>query len=390
VAIVAMCFASIALAVDAMLPAMPQIAADLSPEAPQRVQLIIAAFLLGMGVGTLVVGPLSDAYGRKRVIAGGAVLFCLGALWSAQAQSLEALLIARVVMGLGGAAPRVVSLALLRDLYSGREMARITSFVMMVFTMVPAVAPLMGAAVLEVGSWRAIFFMLMAFSLLSSGWLMIRQPETLPMAARIPLRVGPLWASLRLVVSNRVVQRAVAVLSCVFGALFGTLTSVQQIFDQTLGMADSFPLWFMLVAVLGGTSTILNALLVVRLGMRRMVAAMLAVQLGVSSVMAAVALAGPMPEMLYLATVVFWIASVFFMVGITVGNINAIALEPMGHVAGMAASVTAAVSTVVGALLAIPIGLAFDGTPTPLALGIAGLCLVGLLITQRIERPAGA
>jgi DHA1 family bicyclomycin/chloramphenicol resistance-like MFS transporter len=386
VAILAMCFASVALAIDAMLPALPLIAAELVPQSPNRAPLIIVAYVLGMGLGTLFVGPLSDAFGRKRVIGAGAVVFCLGAVWASLATGLETLLAARVVMGLGGAAPRVVSLALLRDLYSGRQMARVTSLVMMVFTLVPAVAPLLGAAVLTVAEWRAIFLMLIGFSVLATLWLMLRQPETLPPSARRPLRIPHLWAALREVVSHPSVRGAVLVLGCIFGTLFGTLSSVQQIFDQTFGRAETFPVWFALIAVLGGTSSLVNALLVVRLGMLRMVTAMLRVQLTLSAAMAVMTLGGLLPEALLFPAVVVWIASLFFTLGVTVGNVNALALEPMGHIAGMAASVTSALATVIGALLAVPIGLAFDGTPGPLAMGCAAFCAVALWRILRFER----
>lgn len=386
VALVAMCFASVALAIDAMLPAMPLITAELSPDQPDRAPLIIATFVLGMGVGTLFVGPMSDAFGRKPVILGGMVLFCLGALWASQAQSLGALLAARVVMGLGGAAPRVVSLALLRDLYAGREMARITSFVMMVFTVVPALAPLMGSAVLAFADWRAIFLMFIAFSALAATWLMLRQPETLPPARRQPLRPAPLAAALREVLAHPSVRGAIVVLGCIFGALFGALSSVQQIFGQSFDRAESFPMWFALIAMIGGTSSLLNALLVVRLGMRRMVVQMLRAQVLLSTLMVLASLWAPWSETVHFAAVVVWIASLFFMVGITVGNVNAIALEPMGHIAGMAASVTSSIATILGALLAVPIGMAFDGTPLPLAFGCAGLCALALWRMQRLVR----
>lgn len=386
VAIIAMCFASVAVAVDGMLPAMPQIAQELSPEAPNRVPLIIMTFVLGMGIGTLFVGPLSDAFGRKRVIAAGAVVFCAAAVWAMRTQDLEMLLAARMVMGLGAAAPRVVSLAVLRDLYAGREMARMTSFVMMVFTLVPAVAPLMGSMVLAVADWRAIFLAFILFSALSNGWLMLRQPETLPPDRRIPIQRKPLMTSLRTVLANRVVRQAMAVLACIFGALFATLGSIQPIFAVTFDRADSFPLWFALIAVAGGTSSLINAMLVVRLGMRRMVSAMLVVQVGLSSLMAVLSLGGLWPDAVHFAAVVVWLASMFFMIGITVGNVNAIALEPMGRMAGMAASVTSAISTVGGALLAVPIALAFDGTPGPLAAGSALMCAVALAIMMRMDR----
>jgi DHA1 family bicyclomycin/chloramphenicol resistance-like MFS transporter len=181
-------FATVAFSIDAMLPALPEIAAELTPEDANRAQLILTSFVLGMGIGTLVAGPLSDALGRKRVILMGAALYLLGAGLALIAPSLEMILLARVIQGIGAAGPRVVSLAMIRDLYSGRAMAQIVSYAMLIFTLFPAVAPLIGAAIIAGFGWRAIFVAFLIFSLVSVGWLTLRQPETLAPEARRPLR----------------------------------------------------------------------------------------------------------------------------------------------------------------------------------------------------------
>jgi len=157
IAMIAMLFATIAFSIDSMLPALPTIAAELTPLAPNNAQLILTSFVLGMGFGTFVAGPLSDSYGRRRIIVAGAVLYCAGAIAAYFASSLETVLLARVVQGLGAAGPRVVSLALVRDLYKGRDMARVVSFAMMIFTLVPAVAPLAASGVIALYGWRSIF-----------------------------------------------------------------------------------------------------------------------------------------------------------------------------------------------------------------------------------------
>ena len=157
IALIAMMFATIAFSTDAMLPALPQIAADLAPDTPERVPLILTSFILGLGLGTFVTGPLSDAFGRKNVVYGGAALYILGTLVAWASQSLEIMLAARVVQGLGAAGPRVVSLAIIRDLFAGRQMAKIMSFVMMIFVIVPALAPALGAVIIGFTDWRGIF-----------------------------------------------------------------------------------------------------------------------------------------------------------------------------------------------------------------------------------------
>ncbi|HMO08300.1 MAG TPA: MFS transporter [Paracoccaceae bacterium] len=386
VAMIAMLIATIAFSIDAMLPALPEIAAELTPASPNRAQLIITSFVLGIGLGTLVAGPLSDSFGRRRVIVAGSVLYCLGAAAAWAAPTLDTVLAARIVKGLGAAAPRVVSLALVRDIHSGRQMARVVSFAMMVFTLVPAAAPLLGSVIIAAAGWRAIFAAFIGFSILSVLWLTVRQPETLPPEARRPLGFAPLLAALREVLGHASVRRAILVQALCFGALFGTLSSTQQIFDTTFGRGAEFPWWFALIALVAGSASLLNASLVVRLGMRRMVIVTLAVQAAVSAAMAGMMVAGAWPPALAFPAYVVWTTSVFFMAGLTLGNLNAIALEPMGHVAGMAASVTGALATVAGVALAAPLGLAFDGTPVPLALGIAVLTALGAVLMRGMAR----
>ncbi len=242
IALLALLFATIALSIDAMLPALPQIALALSPEDPNKAQLVITSFVLGMGLGTLFAGPLSDAFGRKTTILAGFVLYIVAALACWAAPSLETLLIARVVQGIGAAAPRTVSIAMVRDMFKGREMAQIMSFAMMIFTLVPAVAPLMGQGVIVLAGWQAIFVAYVVFALLVMGWLAVRQPETLPREARRPLSWGALVAACGEVLSHRVVQISILAQALTLGMLFATLSSMEGIFSELFDRGDSFPL----------------------------------------------------------------------------------------------------------------------------------------------------
>lgn len=388
IALTAMLFATIAFSIDAMLPALPEIAAELTPADPNRAQLILTSFILGMGAGTFVAGPISDALGRKPVILAGAVLYILGAGLAAVGQTLELVLAARVLQGLGAAAPRVVSLAMVRDLYAGREMARIVSFAMMVFTLFPAVAPLIGSFIIAGFGWRGIFGAFVVFSVASVLWLALRQAETHPPSARRPLRAGPIREAAREVLSQRLILTATLVLTLGFGALFGTLSSTQQIFDQSFGRGESFPAWFALIAVVSGTGSLLNAAIVVRLGMRRVISATLAAQFALAAFFAFVTWAGLWPERAYFPAYLVWTTFVFFSAGLTFGNLNALAMEPVGHIAGMAASIVGSLATVAAVLVAAPIGLAFDGTPVPLALGVALCSGAGALLMRTIPREA--
>ena len=380
VALNAALFATIAISIDGMLPALPEIAATLSPEAPNAAQLVVTSFVLGMGIGTLFAGPLSDAFGRKRVILIGGGFYALAALACYFAPSLEILLVGRVLMGLAAAAPRAVSIAMVRDLYSGREMARILSFVMMIFTLVPAVAPLMGAGIMAQGGWHAIFLAYIAFSGLTMLWLGFRQPETLPPDRRRPLRAASLVAALGEVLSHRVILIGTVIQALTLAALFATLSSIQGIFGQQFGRADSFPLWFACIALMAMSGSILNSRIVMTLGMRSVVTGTYAGVLGLSLLALVLIGSDLLPDEVSFAIQVIWCVGLFAMMSLTMGNLNALAMEPVGHIAGLAASVISSVATVGSVLLAIPVGLAFDGTSTPLLGGVAGLTGLALLL----------
>lgn len=388
IALIAMLFATIAFSIDAMLPALPQIALDLTPEDPNRAQLILTSFVLGMGLGTLVAGPLSDSFGRRNVIVAGAALYCLAALIAWVAPSLETILAARLFQGLGAAGPRVVSLALVRDLYKGRDMARIVSFAMMIFTLVPAIAPALGQVIIAGFGWRAIFLAFLVFSAITIVWMLARQPETLPPEARRPFEAGPLKAAFTEVLGHRVIRLSIAAQTLAFGALFATLSSTQPIFDQTFGRAKDFPIWFALIALLAGTASLLNARLVGRFGMRRLVTITFAVQIGLSGVSTFLHGLHALPEPLVFPAYFLWTVGVFFMAGMTLGNLNALALEPVGHIAGMAASVVGAIATVLSVFIAVPVGLLFDGTPVPLMAAVTVLVGLGWIIMRRMEPPS--
>ncbi|SFP18318.1 MFS transporter, DHA1 family, bicyclomycin/chloramphenicol resistance protein [Paracoccus pantotrophus] len=375
----ALIFAVIAFSIDSMLPALPEIAAALTPGNVNRAQLVLTSFVGGLGMGLLVGGPLSDALGRKPVITAGFALYAIAAVAAIFADSLDLLLAARFVQGIGAAAPRIVALAMVRDLYQGREMARITSFVMMVFILVPAVAPSIGAVVIHFVGWRGVFGSFVVLALIGSLWLNLRRPETLPETARRPLNTRSLVAAAREVMGNGQVQLVTVVMTLGFGQMFALLSSAQQLFVDTYGKGDSFPLWFAAMALLSGSGTVLNARYVVRLGMRRIVGWAYGMQVLVSGLMTVLVFCDLLPEALRFPAFFFWAVSVFFMAGVTFGNLNAMALQRMGHVAGMAASVIGAISTLGAVLIAAPVGLLYDGTARPIVLATlvcSGLALM--------------
>lgn len=385
IAMLAMIFAVIAFSIDSMLPALPEIAAALTPDNANRAQLVLTSFVGGLGVGLLVGGPLSDALGRKPVIIAGFALYALAAVAAIFADSLELLLVARFVQGLGAAAPRIVALAMVRDLYQGREMARITSFVMMIFILVPAVAPSIGAVIIHFVGWRGVFGSFVVMALIGSLWLHLRRAETLPPAARRPLSLAGLAASAREVLGDRQVQLVTLVMTLGFGQMFALLSSAQQLFVETYDKGSEFPLWFAGMALLSGTGTVLNARYVVRLGMRRIVVAAYWMQVVVSGVMVVLVFGGLLPEALRFPAFFSWAVSVFFMAGVTFGNLNAMALQRKGHVAGMAASVVGAVSTLGAVLIAAPVGQLYDGTVRPILLATLVCSAAAALLMRRVH-----
>lgn len=383
VALIAMLFATIAISIDAMLPALPEIAATLSPDAPNVAQLVVTSFVLGMGVGTLFTGPLSDAFGRKRVILVGSGLYALAALACYFAPTLEALLAARLLQGLAAAAPRTVSIAMVRDLYSGRDMARIMSIAMMIFTLVPAIAPLMGQGIIALGGWKLIFLAYVLFSGLTMLWLGLRQPETLPADKRRPLHLGDLWAGTRELFTHRSILVSIALQTLTLAALFATLSSLQGVFETQFDRADSFPVWFAVIALASMSGSLLNSRIVMTLGMSRVVQR---TYLGVV-ILSLIALAtlgtGLLQGNAAFAMQMLWCIGLFSMMGLTMGNLNALAMEPVGHIAGLAASVISSVATVGSVALAIPVGLAFNGTSTPLLIGVTVLIGISLILSVK-------
>ena len=386
IALMAMVAATVAFSIDAMLPALPQIGAELSPDNINKAQLILTSFVLGMGLGTFVTGPLSDAYGRKPVMVGGTIVYLIATVAAWASSSLEMMLVARVVQGIGASGPRVVAMAMVRDLYGGRDMARIVSFVMVVFSLVPALAPSLGHYIILAFGWRAIFVSFLIFAIVVGAWLVIRQPETLAVENRRPQSLSSICASSKEVFGIETTRLSIIIQSLTFGSLFMSLSSTQQIFDLTFDQGANFHLWFGGIALFSASASLINARIVGRLGMRAIIKAAFIGQIFLSLVLILVTLFDG-PYWLSFGMFVVWTAGAFYQAGLTIGNLNALAMEPVGHIAGVAASAIAAVSTTGAVLLAVPVGLAFDGTPLPMAVGVLICAILALILTTKIKRP---
>ena len=385
VSVLAMLSATVAFSIDAMLPAFGQIGVELSADAPNRAQLVIAAFMIGLGLGTFVTGPLSDAIGRKAVVMGGSALVVIFAMVGAVAGSLEILLIARVLQGLSSAGPRVAAMAIVRDLFAGREMAKIMSFVIFVFTLAPIFAPSIGWALMTAFGWRAIFVSFALFAVISALWVWLRLPETLKVENRRPFRAAKLIEGIREVFSHRKVVLTIAAQSLVFAILMSTLMSSQQVFEEVFAQGERFHLWFALMAALAASSNLINASLVVGFGMRAIVKWALIFQCALTLFVLVVLGGGIWPADWVFPLGFIWFTSVFYLAGFGIGNLTSIAMEPVGHMAGLAASIIAALPTIFSMAIAVPVGQAFNGTMIPLTFGVFVFAALALVLVLKID-----
>ncbi|TXH67975.1 MAG: Bcr/CflA family efflux MFS transporter [Thiothrix sp.] len=387
VALVALLSSLMALAIDAMLPALPVIGQDLHVMNANSPQLVISTVFLGMLLGQILFGPLSDSVGRKPLIYWGLGLFMLGSLVSMFAQSFEIMLLGRLLQGIGVAAPRVVTMALVRDCYSGREMAQIMSFTMIVFIMVPAIAPSLGQGILWFLDWRAIFG---AFILLSAPmliWFWLRMPETWPTEKRRPFAWHEQWEATKTVCSNRLVMGYSLVTGLVFAAFLGYLNSVQQILQEQYGLGDQFPLYFAALALSIGGASVVNAKLVMKLGMRLLSARALQVVSALSAVFLMLVLMQHGQPALWLFMAYCLVA--FFSVGLLFGNLNALAMETIGDYAGIGASIIGVVSSAIAIPIGVLIGQAYNRTVIPVVLGFLVLTVLALFLQRWTERQRG-
>ncbi len=363
-----------ALATDIMLPALDVMGHDLGVDDPNSVQLIVSSLFLGFAVGQALAGPLSDSFGRKPVIYGGYIILIIGCLMSLFAASWEMMIAGRVLQGFGAAAPRIVTMALVRDGYEGRAMARIMSIVMALFILVPTIAPALGQVVIWLSGWRATFVVLIVLAIGACLWFALRQPETLPQYERRAFSARSIGAGLREIMASRVAVGHTVALGLIFGVFLSYLSTAQQIFQVAYDTGALFALYFGMAALTIGGASVVNSLLVMRMGMRHLTRLAL---IGLSGL----ALLFVIPIYLWdgtppLALFMVWLMASFFCVGILFGNLNAIAMEPLGHIAGLGAALIGSLSNFIALPISFYIGHQFNGTVVPLVLGFG---IVGIL-----------
>jgi MFS transporter, DHA1 family, multidrug resistance protein len=384
IALMAVMTSIIAFSIDAMLPALPEIAADLGVANVNDRQLVVIVLFVGLAMAQLAYGPASDTLGRKPAAYIGFTIFIAGSLLCVFATSFAMMLTGRFLQGVGAAGPRIVCLAVVRDLYSGRGMARIMSMVMGIFIVVPVVAPSVGQGLLWIGDWRLIFIALLAEGVIGLVWFAWRQPETLPEDRRAPFSLKRIFSAFGEACTNSVTLGYTMAAGLVFGAFVGYLASTQQILGELYGLGAKFPLYFGANALAFGAASMLNARLVMKLGMRRLAGSGLAATtlLSLAFFIAILILDGHPP----LWALMGYLLLTFFFVGVLFGNFNALAMEPMGHIAGTAAAVVGSLATVTSSALGWMLGQAYDGTVRPMIAGFAVLTFLASLAMILAER----
>ncbi len=386
VALMALSMSLVALAIDAMLPALAEIGSDLGLVRDNDRQLVLTVLFLGLSLGQLFYGPISDSLGRRGPIFFGFGLFILGSALAVVAPTFEWLLIGRFLQGLGAAGPRILTVAIIRDCAAGREMARLMSLVMMVFILIPAIAPALGQAILFIASWRGIFLALLLLSSMTLVWFYFRQPETLSFEARRPISPASLGGAFVEILHTRSTVLYTLAGGMIFGSFVGFLNSAQQIFQELYGLGVRFPAYFAVLALTIGCASLINARLVIRLGMRYLCI----LGLGVTVLTSAVFLVYCLFKEPGLGLLMAYLMVAFFCTGILFGNISALAMEPLGHMAGLASSLISSVKTLISLLLGYVIGYAYDGSVVPLVAGFFLLSALafGLMWLSGIEAPA--
>lgn len=376
VALMASMTALTALSIDAMLPALGQIAQDLGAARANDSQLVISLIFFGLGLGQIIFGPISDSVGRKPAIYAGFVVYAIGSLLCLFTVNFQLMLVGRFLQGFGVAGPRGVSIALVRDQFEGRAMARVMSFVMTVFILVPIVAPLLGQGILLISHWRGIFVLYLMLVVGVTIWFALRQPETLPAVRRTPFRLRRILGAFREVFLNRIALGYTVMAGLSSGGFVGYLNSSQQIFQEQYGLGARFPLVFGILAVALGMASFSNARLVMRFGMRNLSrwALWFLSLLSLGFLVVALWYAGNPPLWLLMS----YMMLAFFAVGILFGNLNAQAMEPVGHIAGVGAAVVGSVATLISAFLGGFIGQSYNGTVLPLVIGFTLFSAISL------------
>ncbi|WP_291869929.1 multidrug effflux MFS transporter [Maribacter sp.] len=383
VALMASLMSITALAIDAILPGLSKIGLALNSVDSTDNQMLIIMIFLGLGLGQLFFGPLSDSYGRKPMIYIGFFVFFIASLTCVFAPTMGWMIFGRILQGVGLSAARSISVSIIRDTYKGDYMAKVMSFVTAFFILVPVVAPAMGKAVLDHWGWQAIFYVQLVCAFIVVIWFWKRQPETLKIEYKIPFSRHVFMDGFLELIRYRATLAFTIISGLITGSFLVYLSAAQQVFEEQYNMADEFPYIFAGLAVSIGIATFLNGTLVLKLGMRKLAFIALIVFFSVSLLYVLLFWNSSNPGVIVLLA---FLSAQFFSLGFLFGNLRSIAMEPIGHIAGIGAAITGFVSTIISIPIATYVGSFVEHTVLPLFLGLAVCGFVSLLIFILIKR----
>ena len=367
VTLMALYVALMAMSIDMVLPSLFLMGQEFGIADQNQMQYVIGVLFLGFTFGQIIYGPLADSFGRKPTVYLGLIIFAVGNILSITAKDYSMMLVGRFLQGFGAASPRIVSIAIIRDLYKGRDMARVMSFIMTIFIIIPVIAPSIGQALLFVVSWRFLFGIFLAAAIVATIWTFLRLPETLKKQDARPFNLPAIWSDLLLVLRNKFSLGYTICAGLVFGALIGYLASSRQIFQDYFQVGELFPVYFGISALSIGISSIVNSLIVRKYGMKLICHYALILMMVMALTLIAVSLL--QHQHLLLWQFMIFAVVTFFALGMLFGNLNALAMEPMGHVAGVAAAVTGCLSSGISAIIGTAIGQSYNHTLTPIFCG---------------------
>ncbi|KQN29173.1 MFS transporter [Sphingomonas sp. Leaf38] len=370
-----------ALGVDLMLPALPAIGAELHAATANSRQWIISAYMFGFGIGQLVYGPLADRYGRRPILLATLAGFVGASIFAASSATFTALICARILQGLMSASTRVLAVAIVRDRFSGRQMAKTLSIAQMIFFLVPILAPSLGQVLLAFGPWRFIFYVLAGFAAFVLAWAAIRLSETLAVERRTALSLGSLRSAYRLTLTNRSSIGYAVAASLTFGGILAFVSLAQQVFGEQFGAGDRFTVLFAVCAFAMGCASFANSRLVERLGTRLISQAGVFALIALSLVHLAVIAGGIETLWTFIAIQALSMTCI----GLCGSNFGAMAMEPVGHIAGTASSVQGFITSLGAVAVGSLIGQAYDGSTVPLAIGYLGIGLGALGCVYLVE-----
>ncbi|WP_372802622.1 multidrug effflux MFS transporter [Lutibacter sp.] len=383
IALMASLMSIVALAIDALLPALDFIGISIGTTQTVDNQLLITMIFLGLGLGPLFFGPISDSLGRKPIVYMGFGLFIIASLICVYSESLEMMVFGRILQGIGLSAPRTISIAMVRDTYSGDYMARIMSFITVVFILVPIVAPAMGKFVLDHYNWQAIFYIQLLFSVLVSGWFWLRQPETLAIEKRVKFSSHIFIDGLKEIKKSKRTIGFTVISGFVTGSFMVYLSTAQQIFQFQYDLKEEFPFIFAGLAIVIGSATFLNGALVLKFGMEKLVTTSLLTFFSVSLLYIMLFNGNTNPP---IEILLVFFGLQFFAIGFLFGNLRALAMEPVGHIAGIGAAITGFISTIMAVPISTFIGRFVTSTALPLFIGFLVCSLSSILILMYLKR----